>query len=534
VQFLKTDRIGQISGSSVDDDSTHHDPQGWPLLNYTNLWGALGFDEGANTEHEGRLYFFSGDVLCKDFLKNPFNNSHLVAWTDDQAVLRHGGHLAAGWHFILPSLETGGGQGQPDWRLCGNCGGLFWDGDPNFKGVCVNGRGQPNWRFCGKCGGLFWNGDPNFKGVCPKGDVHSAPALSWNFILPSVETGGGRHSPIGWHFILPSEETGGGQGQTKWRFCGKCGGLFWNGDPNFKGVCPKGGIHSALGWNFILPSVETGGGQGQPGWSFCGSCGGLFWDGDSTKGVCPGAQGGGFRLQAVLKDGSFWPFEADAPIGVTLSDEPASDAFSYGGRVYVFVGAATAHWSGQTRPGDPTYGLYLVSSDRPDQPAPYRKEFLFNPRIGVCPADGGSHDVLGYNFVLQHDIAGGGLRESNWFSCRKCATLFQGENGQLGVCPAGGGHEANTRMVVSYGGGEDSLNQGQWRRCGKCQGMFWAGYFPDSGICPADQMRCPDGPLEQRRASGGTAQLMGKSACLEERRRSVSFDAIQAGAARTS
>lgn len=51
MQFLRTDRIGQISGSSVDDDSTHHDPQGWPLLNYTSRWGALGFDEGANTEH---------------------------------------------------------------------------------------------------------------------------------------------------------------------------------------------------------------------------------------------------------------------------------------------------------------------------------------------------------------------------------------------------------------------------------------------------------------------------------------------------
>jgi hypothetical protein len=43
-------------------------------------------------------------------------------------------------------------------------------------------------------------------------------------------------------------------------------------------------------------------------------------------------------------------------------------------------------------------------------------------------------------------------------------------------------------MVVSYGGGEDSLNQGQWRRCAKCQGMFWIGHFPDSGICPADQL----------------------------------------------
>jgi lysophospholipase L1-like esterase len=190
------------------------------------------------------------------------------ALTSSPQVLGRGGHFAQGQNFILPSQETGGGQGQPGWRFCGNCGGLFWDGDPNFKGVCVNGRGQPNWRFCGKCGGLFWNGDPKFKGVCPKGQTHSA---------------------IGWHFILPSVETGGGGGQPDWAFCGNCGGLFWNGDPKFKGVCPKGQTHSAIGWHFILPSVETGGGQGQMEWRFCGKCGGLFWNGDpKLKGVCPG------------------------------------------------------------------------------------------------------------------------------------------------------------------------------------------------------------------------------------------------------
>src|SRR5437763_4679448 len=34
---------------------------------------------------------------------------------------------------------------------------------------------------------------------------------------------------------------------------------------------------------------------------------------------------------------------------------------------------------------------------------------------------------------------------------------------------------------------EDALQQGKWRRCGKCETMFWSGYSPDQGICPGGQ-----------------------------------------------
>ncbi|MFF1871604.1 hypothetical protein ACFVXD_22400, partial [Kitasatospora herbaricolor] len=73
--------------------------------------------------------------------------------------------------------------------------------DPGNKGVCPNGgvhdaiglnfflpfdspgaNRQPEWRFCGKCLSLFFNGDPH-KGVCPK------PAPS-------------SHEPIGAEFVL--------------------------------------------------------------------------------------------------------------------------------------------------------------------------------------------------------------------------------------------------------------------------------------------------------------------------------------------
>jgi hypothetical protein len=445
MRFLSTRRIAQISGSSSDPDNPKiHDPQGWPLLNDTSRWGALGFDECANTEHQGRLYFFAGDVLCRDFWKNPFNNSHLVAWTEDTAVLQHGGHAAMGFNFCLPHDIGEDAHHQAHWRYCVQCSGLFFDG----------------------------YADKHFQNLCPNG---------------------GSHSPAGYNFVLPHDLAEDAHHQAQWRYCVQCGGLFFDGypDKHFQNACPKGGSHAPAGYHFVLPHDVAEDAHNQATWRYCIQCGGLFWDGNSNKGPCPGAKsGGGFRLRAVLQpDGSFWRFEAGAPLGVTLSDEPASDAFSYGGRVYVFVGAAEATWSGQTRPGDPAYGLYLVSTDRPEQAAvPYRKEFLFNPRIGVCPADGGSHDVLGYQFVLPHDIAGDRPRDANWFRCLKCATLFRGGSG--GVCAAGSGHEANAgsdlRMALPYDGREDSLDQGKWRRCGKCEGMFWTGYTPARGNCPAD------------------------------------------------
>jgi hypothetical protein len=298
--FLSTVRIAQISGSNTDPNPKIHDPENWQLLNDTTQWGAVGFDEGANTEHNGRLYFFFGDVR-RQGANDPLNNSHLVAWTEEQTGTR---------------LDQGGG---------------------------------------------------------------------------------------------------------------------------------------------------------------------------------------GFHLQAVLQGPLFWPLEASSPVGVTLSLEPPVSAFSYGGRVYVFVGAGPAHYSGQTRRGDPAYGLYLVSTDQPDQTYAYRTEFLFNPRIGVCPADSASHTVLGYNFVLPHNTSGDGPRQFNWFRCRKCACLFHSDINRLvvlsiplvlgGVCQAGGTHEADASAQanyrISYNRSEDTLNQGKWGRCGKCQTMFWSGYSPDQGICPA-------------------------------------------------
>ena len=135
---------------------------------------------------------------------------------------------------------------------------------------------QTDWRYCGNCGGLFFDGYPDNKGVCAKGGAHTA--ISWKFILPWV--------PAEEHVDDTSTT------QAQWRYCGNCGGLFFDGYPDNKGVCPKGGGHQSQGWQFVLPCDVPPTPTTQGEWRYCGNCGGLFFDGyPDNKGVCP--KGGG-------------------------------------------------------------------------------------------------------------------------------------------------------------------------------------------------------------------------------------------------
>lgn len=443
-QLISTERIGQITGST-DLSSLNPkwpltvDAEQWPLLNETGHWGALGADLGANAEHnDGRLYIFFGDTARTDDSPN-LQNTDMMAWVDETKILRHGGHLAMGLHFVLP-----------------------------FQPTSVH--GQPDWRFCVQCGGLFWN-DPSFRSTCPKS---------------------GNHIAAGLNFVLPFEPTN-VNGQPEWRFCINCGGLFWDGEAN-KGVCPTGSTHVAAGFRFILP-FNPAPVSGQPEWRFCINCRGLFWNDDGFKGFCPGAKGGGFHIHPVLNTNTrkFEPFTAGPPIGQTLSLELPNAAFSYDNKMYVFAGIGDPKFTKERpRPGDPAVGSYLVSKERPDLPGPYHKEFLFSPRIGYCPKDASrdileSHEPLGFKFVLTHDIPEEPGHESNWHFCGKCATMFWNDANTVSVCSRGGSHvAAGSKFNLPSVGQEDSQNQGNWSRCIKCASVFWNGDpAHQTGLCPA-------------------------------------------------
>jgi len=145
---------------------------------------------------------------------------------------------------------------QPKWHFCENCSVMFFGGDNVDGGVCIRGgthiaqgfeftlpfsdapppeapNTQANWGFCHKCGSLAFVpvDDGNvLPGVCVRGGYHDLTG-SFNFHLP--------------HDIPEAPST-----QQNWRFCRKCGLMFFGGNP---GRCVKGGGHDGTGsFNFVL------------------------------------------------------------------------------------------------------------------------------------------------------------------------------------------------------------------------------------------------------------------------------------------
>jgi hypothetical protein len=159
---------------------------------------------------------------------------------------------------------------------------------------------QRDWRFCGKCEELFFDGFPD-KGKCPAG---------------------GGHEAHGFNFVLPHDQPESPDRQGAWRFCGKCHAMFFDGFPD-KGTCPAGGGHDAQGFVFVLPHDQPEGPDRQGAWRFCGKCHAMFFDGFPTKGVCP--TGGGHDAQGFvfvlpheddsLKVFDTGPVASDLPLG---------------------------------------------------------------------------------------------------------------------------------------------------------------------------------------------------------------------------
>jgi hypothetical protein len=105
---------------------------------------------------------------------------------------RHDRHPSGNYVIID---NTPNAAGQREWRWCINCGILFFGGSTAIHGVCP-GRfgphdgtqsgdytlfnndpdafGQPDWRWCHKCDGLFFGKPTAIQGVCPSGGQHDS------------------------------------------------------------------------------------------------------------------------------------------------------------------------------------------------------------------------------------------------------------------------------------------------------------------------------------------------------------------------
>lgn len=107
---------------------------------------------------------------------------------------------------------------------------------------------------------------------------------------------------------------------------------------------------------------------------------------------------------------------------------------------------------------------------------------------GRCPAGGGHKNPVGDNYFLPTGDGNDTPKtQSRWRWCDKCyALFFAGYAPQLGKCPAGGGHNGtsgNSVYRLPHDVPADGTNRAGYRFCTKCYWMFWDGYNT-KGNCP--------------------------------------------------
>src|SRR4051812_2010411 len=104
---------------------------------------------------------------------------------------------------------------------------------------------------------------------------------------------------------------------------------------------------------------------------------------------------------------------------------------------------------------------------------------------GPCPARGTHNHVGSGNYRLFQnttEVPG----QDNWRWCTKCQGVAYAGGADLGACPAGGKHDhAGSGNYVLVQNLPTSLpyTQDNWRWCGKCQGLAFAGNAT-LGMCP--------------------------------------------------
>jgi len=127
--------------------------------------------------------------------------------------------------------------------------------------------------------------------------------------------------------------------QNGWRWCHKCQGLFFSGNPS-QGACPTGGAHDASqsGHYAVLFGDSLPGAQSA--WRWCHKCQGFFYSGNVSQGACPASgahdasKSGHYSLQfgdnvSSTQSGWRWCFKCQ---GLFFAGNPDKGTCSGGGK----------------------------------------------------------------------------------------------------------------------------------------------------------------------------------------------------------
>ncbi len=144
---------------------------------------------------------------------------------------------------------------------------------------------QASWRWCHKCQGLFFAATPGSQGTCPADrKAHDASQSGKYVARTPAESEPSSKAELGTEMLPFSGQQGG------WRYCHKCQGLFFSETPGSQGTCPadeKGHDASLSGHYAVVFDDGAAPPIGQIHWRWCHKCQGFFFGGNPTQGVCP-------------------------------------------------------------------------------------------------------------------------------------------------------------------------------------------------------------------------------------------------------
>lgn len=380
------------------------------------------------------------------------------------------------------------------------------DGASNLALGIMADWGQNNWRWCNKCEGLAYGGNP--AGPCPAGTTHDFSTSSDYRLAINMPT-------------FP--------GQNNWRWCKKCGGLAYAG--NGPGPCPAGKAHDHSESADYRLAFGKVGFPGQNNWKWCNKCQGLAFAGDPKGlGSCPAGDNhthvgsGDYTLVTPALsyenhlDTAFGAHEmghcfgmqhahcaGKAPkaeggdycdpwdlMGDNRTFNNSASRFGRSGSGLNAGNLSRLGWIPEDRiytaSGSRSRGetITLAALSQPEAKGYLMARIISPDRIFTVEyrqRTRWDRGLMGDAVVVHELRTPYTLGQNNWKWCGKCLGLAYAGFG-AGPCPAGEVHDHSGSS--DYGLVHDTSDfkgQNNWRWCNKCQGLAFAG--AGEGNCPA-------------------------------------------------
>jgi hypothetical protein len=340
------------------------------------------------------------------------------------------------------------------------------DGGRNLA-LGISQWGQDNWRWCDQCQGLWYAGLSD-TGKCP---ATGSPAA------------GGHQNNNSYDYRLAMNMPK-FQGQDKWRWCRKCYGLVYSGNPS-PGRCPADtGMHDTSTSNDYTLAFGTVDFPGQNNWKRCNKCQWLTYAGNPAPGNCPAGgshqhdpSGANYTLSAPI-------FGYDSHFSLSFTGHEMGHSFGLQHAHCLGVNPPAPNWdycdpwdimgAGTGVYNDPTSKFAPVG---PGFNAGNLSRFGWIPqnRILSISASGTATQEVQLTSLSRTEVSGNLMLRVLASDCIYTFEYRQRDRWDRGLSTdAVVGHEFKSVYT---------LGENNWRWCNKCQGLAFADLTP--GPCPA-------------------------------------------------